>query len=80
MSDAPHIWVARFKPREKVVTLPDGRRARRHLDASGTVLHTETDHQLDALVRPLRTTTVKVGHLREPILEWMRREGRLLDR
>jgi hypothetical protein len=44
---------------ERIVTLPNGKRARVTVDDSGTVQHTETDDRLDALVRP-RTTTIKI--------------------
>ena len=52
------LWIAntfnilRFRAKEKTVTLPDGRRAKITVDDSGTVKHTETDEQLDCLVRP----------------------------
>lgn len=49
---APVMWVKKFYEREKVVTLPNGKRARIHIDDSGTVKHTETDDTLDATVRP----------------------------
>ena len=46
------ISLLRFRAREKLVVLPDGRRAKVTVDDSGTVQHTETDEQLDATVRP----------------------------
>lgn len=49
---APMVWVRKFRPRERVVTLPDGRRARLHIDPSGTVRHVETDDGLSAVVTP----------------------------
>lgn len=53
------FWVPKFREREQVVTLPDGTRARVHVDDSGTVRHTETDDRLDVVVRP-KTVTVRV--------------------
>ena len=52
------LWIARsfnvlkHRKREKTVTLPNGKRAKVTWDDSGTVKHTETDEQLDCLVRP----------------------------
>lgn len=56
----PPTGLALLKHRatEKLVVLPDGRRAKVTVDDSGTVQHTETDDQLDALVRP-RTVTIR---------------------
>lgn len=51
VKQAPMMWVRRFYPREKVVTLVDGRRARIHVDETKSVKHTETDETLDCLVR-----------------------------
>lgn len=55
----PSFALLRHRARERTVTLPDGRRAKITVDDSGTVRHTETDEQLDALVRP-KTITLKV--------------------
>lgn len=54
----------RMRKRQKTVTLPDGRRALITIDDSGTVKQTETDEQLDALVRP-KSVTIKVRPERE---------------
>lgn len=47
----PIMWVRRFFPREKVVTLADGRRARIHVDETKSVKHIETNDTLDCTVR-----------------------------
>lgn len=49
----------KFKAQEKVVTLPNGKRVRVHIDDSGTVRHIEENDRLHATVRP-RTTVVKI--------------------
>lgn len=55
---ASGIWVApnfnflRFRRRERTITLPNGERAKRWIDDSGTVIQTEHGDHLDALVRP----------------------------
>lgn len=53
------ISLLKHRAKERTVTLPDGRRAKVTVDDSGTVQHTETDDQLDAIVRP-KTVTIQV--------------------
>lgn len=48
----PTMWVKKHYAKERVVRLPDGRRARVWVDDSETVKQTETDDTLDAVVRP----------------------------
>lgn len=55
----PEAFVKKHYARERVVTLPDGRRAKVWIDDSRTVKQTETDETLDATVRP-RTIRIKV--------------------
>lgn len=59
----PTMWVKQHYERERVVTLERGphagRRARIHVDDSGTVRHLTTDEHQDATVSP-RHLTVKV--------------------
>jgi hypothetical protein len=49
----------KFKPQEKVVTLPNGKRVRITVDDSGTVQHVEENDALHAAVRP-RTTVLRI--------------------
>jgi hypothetical protein len=44
---------------ERVITLPNGKRARITVDDSGTVKHIEDNDSLSAVVRP-RTTVIKI--------------------
>lgn len=46
----------------RTVTLPNGKRAKVTVDDSGTVMHTETDDGIDAVVRP---QSVRI-HFRRP--------------
>ena len=50
----PRLIPASFKYRkqEKMVTLPNGKKAKITVDDSGTVAHREQDESLDATVRP----------------------------
>lgn len=49
---SPLVWVKKFYPIDKVVVLPDGRRARIHINEQRNVKHTESDNTLDCLVVP----------------------------
>lgn len=51
--------VRKHTRRERVVTLPDGRRVRVSVDDSGTVKQIEEDDRLHAVVRP-RTRVIKI--------------------
>lgn len=59
------LWVANrtdFTERRKTVrtvTLPNGKRCKVSVDDSGTVMHTETDDGIDAVVRP-KTVRIKI--------------------
>ena len=53
------VDVLRMRPKQRTVTLKDGRRAKVTVDDSGTVTQIETDEQLDAVVRP-KAVTVRI--------------------
>jgi hypothetical protein len=53
------LFSPQYKKREKIVTLPNGKRALVTVDDSGTVAHLEEDDRLHATVRP-RTTVIKI--------------------
>lgn len=58
-SVAELFYVNRMHKTEKVVTLPDGTRAKVTVDGSRTVKQVETDDRLDAVVRP-RSVTIQI--------------------
>jgi hypothetical protein len=48
-------------PRPRTVVLPNGERAKRTVDDSGTVVQYERDEGLDAVVRPRIVTILRKG-------------------
>jgi len=48
----PKVAQLRHRPKQRTVTLRDGRRAKVTVDDSTTVIQVESDERLDAIVRP----------------------------
>jgi hypothetical protein len=49
---AQGIALLKMRPKQRTVTLRDGRRAKVTIDDSATVIQVEHDERLDAIVRP----------------------------